>query len=153
MDPFPPNIQAQNFKLLDISGDAHELVNFRGRYVLINFWAMSCNVCKSEMTTLQSAYELLENEKFIVISIHAGDNIEGVLSTVKLNRITYPMLVDMDLRLGDWGIPILPTSFIVDPDGNIRYRAVGPRVWNSPFMIDFLQAMLDSNELKVSLYH
>ena len=37
----------------------HQLEEFRGKYVLVNFWAMSCNVCKSEMTTLQSAYELL----------------------------------------------------------------------------------------------
>ena len=150
MDLYPPDVQAENFKLFDISGDEHELNDFRGKFVLVNFWAMSCNVCKSEMTMLQSAYELLDSEKFIIVSIHAGDNIDGIQSIVKINKITYPMLVDVDLQLGDWGVPILPTSFIVDPDGNIRYRAVGTRVWNSPFMIDFLQSLLDSYELKLS---
>ena len=152
LDPYPPNVQAENFKLFDISGDKHELKDFHGKFVLVNFWAMSCNVCKSEMTTLQSAYELLDSEKLIIVSIHAGDDIEGVQSVVKLNKITYPVLVDIDLKLGSWGVPILPTSFIVGPDGNIRYRAVGTRVWNSPFMIDFLQSLLDSYELKLSKF-
>ena len=56
----------------------------------------------------------------------------------------------MDLTLGHWGIPILPTTFLVDPKGNILYRAVGSRVWNSPFMIDFLQGKLNGQKLKVS---
>ena len=150
MDPFPPNVQAKNFELYDLKGDKQKLSSFLGKYVLVNFWAISCNACKSEMTTLQDAYELLDDENFIVLSIHAGDDIEGASSVVKLNKITYPVLMDMDLTLGHWGIPILPTTFLLDPEGNILCRAVGSRVWNSPFMIDFLQGKLNSQKLKVS---
>jgi len=150
MDPFPPNVQAENFQLYDLAGNKQELVNFRGNYVLVNFWALSCNACKSEMTTLQDAYELLDDENLIVISIHAGDDVKGASSMVKINNITYLVLIDMDLALGHWGIPILPTTFLVDPEGNILYRAVGSRVWNSPFMIDFLQGKISSKKLKVS---
>ena len=150
MDPFPPNVQAENFELYDLSGNKQKLSNFRGKYVLVNFWAISCNACKSEMTTLQDAYELIDDENFIVLSIHAGDDVDGASSVVKLNNITYPVLMDMNLSLGHWGIPILPTTFLVDPEGNILYRAVGSRVWNSPFMIDFLQGKLDTQKLTVS---
>ncbi len=150
MDSYPPDFKAQNFSLFDVSGNKHELTDFRGKFVLVNFWALSCNVCKNEMTTLQSAYELINDEHFIVVSIHAGDDVEGARSVVNLNKITYPVLMDMDLQLGDWGIPILPTSFFVDPDGNILYRAVGTRVWNSPFMIDFIENVLKRYNLKVS---
>ena len=150
MDPFPPNVQAENFELYDLSGNKQKLSNFRGKYVLVNFWAISCNACKSEMTTLQDAYELIDDENFIVLSIHAGDDVDGAISVVKLNNITYPVLMDMNLSLGHWGVPILPTTFLVDPEGNILYRAVGSRVWNSPFMIDFLQGKLDSQKLTVS---
>jgi len=145
-EAYPPNVVAENFKLSDITGEMHELEDFRGKHVIINFWAMSCNICKSEMTTLQSAYELLDNENLAVISIHAGDPSDGVKSVLELNGIEYPVLFDVDLQLGEWGIPILPTSFIVSPKGNIRYRTVGTRVWNSPFMIDFMQGILDSDE-------
>jgi len=146
MEAYPPNYEAENFKLSDLTGNMHELEEYRGKHVIVNFWSMSCNVCKSEMTTLQSAYELLDREDLVIVSIHAGDPSEGVESVLKLNNVNYPVLFDIDLQLGDWGIPIMPTTFIVSPKGNIRYRAVGTRVWNSPFMIDFMQSILDSNE-------
>lgn len=150
MEAYPPNYEAKNFRLSDLAGEMHELEEYRGKHVLVNFWSMSCNVCKSEMTTLQSAYELLNREDLVIVSIHAGDPTEGVESVLKLNNINYPVLFDIDLQLGDWGIPIMPTTFIVSPKGNIRYRAVGTRVWNSPFMIDFMQGILDSDAPKPS---
>lgn len=145
MEAYPPNVVAENFKLVDIEGEMHELHEYRGKHVLINFWSMACNVCKSEMKTLQSAHELLDRDDLVIVSIHAGDPSEGVESVLKLNNISYPVLFDFDLQLGEWGIPIMPTSFIISPNGNIRYRAVGTRVWNSPFMIDFMQSILDSD--------
>lgn len=150
MEVYPPNYQAKNFKLSDLAGEMHELEDFRGKHVLVNFWSMSCNLCKSEMTTLQSAYELLDTEELVILSIHAGDPTDGVKSVLEINKITYPVLFDIDLQLSEWGIPIMPTSFIVSPEGDIRYRAVGTRVWNSPFMIDFMQSILNSDEPKSS---
>ena len=144
LEEYPPNVSAENFKLSDLAGDLHELEDYRGKLVLVNFWSMSCNVCKSEMTSLQSAYDLLERDDLVIISVHAGDPSEDVESVLKLNNIHYPVLFDLDLQLGDWGIPVLPTSFIVSPKGDVRYRAVGVRVWNSPFMIDFMKGLLDS---------
>ncbi|MEJ2115020.1 MAG: TlpA disulfide reductase family protein [Gammaproteobacteria bacterium] len=144
LEEYPPNVIAENIKLSDLAGDLHELEDYRGKLVLVNFWSMSCNVCKSEMTTLQSAYDLLERDDFVIISVHAGDPSEDVESVLKLNNIHYPVVFDLDLQLGDWGIPVLPTSFIVSPKGDVRYRAVGMRVWNSPFMIDFMKGLLDS---------
>ncbi len=151
MEPYPPNFAAENFQLPDIEGKKHSLNDFEGRFLLVNFWTMSCNVCKGEMTTLQSAYEILGEENLVVVSIHAGKKIDGAKSVVELNKITYPVLVDAELVMGHWGIPILPTTFLVDPIGNIRYRAVGTRVWNSPFMIDFLQAEINNSKNLVSV--
>jgi len=148
MNAYPPNYAAENFKLSDLKGKMHELEDFRGKHVLVNFWAMSCNVCKSEMTTLQAAYDLLDREDLVVLSIHAGAPSDGVESVLKLNDVHYPVLFDVDLQLGEWGVPILPTTFIVSPKGDIRYRAVGTRVWNSPFMIDFIQSILDSEGMQ-----
>lgn len=147
-DEYPPNVVAENFSLPDIQGAKHQLDEFRGKFVLVNFWAMSCNVCKSEMTTLQSAYELIDSDELAIVSIHAGNSYDGVEDVLNLNKVSYTVLFDTALQLGEWGIPILPTTFIVDPDGKIRYRAVGTRVWNSPFMIDFLQSLLDSDALQ-----
>ena len=144
MEVYPPNYEAKNFKLSDATGEMHELDDFLGKYVLVNFWSMSCNLCKSEMTTLQSAYELIDDEDLVVLSIHAGSSTDGVEDVLALNKVTYPVLFDVDLQLGDWGIPIMPTTFVVSPEGDVLYRAVGTRVWNSPFMIDFIKNIIDS---------
>jgi peroxiredoxin len=149
-EAYPPNVKAENFKLSDLDGEKHELTDYRGKHVIVNFWSMSCNLCKSEMTTLQSAYELIDNEDLVILSIHAGNSTDGVKSVLELNKVTYPVLFDVDLQLGEWGIPIMPTSFIVSPEGDIRYRVVGTRVWNSPFMIDFIKSIIDSNESQTS---
>ena len=149
-ESYPPNVKAENFKLSDLDGEKHELTDYRGKLVIVNFWSMSCNLCKSEMTTLQSAFELINNEDLVIISIHAGNSTDGVKSVLELNKVTYPVLFDVDLQLGEWGIPIMPTSFIVSPEGDIRYRMVGTRVWNSPFMIDFIKSIIDSNESQTS---
>lgn len=146
MDEYPPNVEAENFTLSDMQGVKHQLKDYRGKTVLVNFWAMSCNICKSELTTLQSAYELIDSDEFAIVSVHAGINFDGVEDVLKLSKITYDVLFDTALQLGDWGVPILPTTFIVDANGNIRYRAVGTRVWNSPFMVDFIQDVM-KNEL------
>ena len=143
-------LSRENFTLPDMQGDKHQLEEFRGKFVLVNFWAMSCNVCKSEMTTLQSAYELIDSDELAIVSIHAGNSYDGVEEVLALNKVSYTVLFDTALQLGEWGIPILPTTFVVDPKGNIRYRAVGTRVWNSPFMIDFLQSLLDSDAPKAA---
>lgn len=150
VEAYPPNVKAENFKLSDLTGDMHELSDFRGKYVLVNFWAMSCTVCKSEMTTLQSAQELIDRDNLAVISIHAGDSSDEVEAVLKLNGITYPVLFDVDLQLGSWGVPILPTTFLVTPEGDVRFRAAGTRIWNAPFMIDFMQGILDSNETQLT---
>lgn len=110
---------------------------------------MSCNVCKGEMTTLQSARDLMDNENFEVIFIHAGPNVEGAEAVLKSNHIVYPVLVDMDLQLGGWGTPILATTFLINPDGDISHRAGGSQAWNSPFMLDFLQSVKNNTDKEV----
>ena len=61
------------------------------------------------------------------------------------------MLMDMDLQLGHWGVPQLPTSYLVTPDGSFSYRAIGTRVWNSPYMVDFLREVMKGYKSTTSL--
>ena len=59
------------------------------------------------------------------------------------------MVMDMDLQMGHWGIPTLPTSYLITPDGSFAYRALGTRKWNAPQMVDFLREIFkDYDETK-----
>ena len=147
LDPMPPTMQAHEFTLPAISGENLTLSDLQGKFVLVNFWSTRCTVCRAELTTLQDLYDQMKaNSDFEILAIHAGSDIKGVQEQLKINSVTYPMLMDMDLEMGHWGIPTLPTSYLITPDGNFAYRALGTRVWNSPSMVDFLREIFRDYE-------
>jgi len=148
LDPMPRTMPAHEFELPDLTGKQHRLSDYQGKFVLINFWATSCTICRAELTTLQDMQHILSKEghaeaQLEVLAIHAGDDLKGVEELMELSPVSYPMLMDMDLTMGNWGIPTLPTSYLVTPDGMFAYRVLGTRVWNSPNMIDFLHEIFD----------
>ena len=152
LDPMPLTMMAQDFTLPAVNGEELTLKEYRGNFVLVNFWSTECVVCRAELTSLEDLYDQLRKDyKFEVIAIHAGPDVEGVAELMDLSPVSYQMLMDMELQMGHWGIPQLPTSYLVTPDGNFFYRAVGTRVWNAPYMVDFLREVMNGYESATSL--
>lgn len=144
LDPMPRTMSAHEYNLPDLAGKKHKLSDLKGKFVLINFWATSCTICRAELTTLQDMYDQLRHDsEFEIVAIHAGDDLQGVEELLALSPVSYSMLMDMDLELGHWGIPTLPTTYLITPDGMFSYRALGTRVWNAPNMIDFMHQIFD----------
>lgn len=147
MDPMPHKPDAPGFKLPDIKGEVRDFSEFAGKHVLVNFWTTTCLPCVREMAALHHQRELLQSEGLEIVAIHAGpDKDGGIAEFLETNPVTFPILIDSDLEMGDWGIPALPTTYMVDPDGKLLYRAVGDRNWAAPVMTDFLQSVLDRYE-------
>ena len=152
LDPMPPTMVAQDFSLPSISGNKQTLGQLKGSYVLVNFWSTDCLICVAELSALQDLYDQLhEKHKFEIVAIHAGPKLQQVNDLLKTNPVTYKVLMDNKLEMGDWGIPQLPTSYLVTPEGNFAYRAVGTRVWNAPYMVDFLHKVMKGYESATSL--
>ena len=87
----------------------------------------------------------MDNSKFIVLGIHVGPGPDNITNYLKLNPVSFPILVDMDLEY-DWGVPGLPTTFLISPKGEMLYRAVGKREFSSPDMKNFFTKIVkDSN--------
>ena len=144
LDPMPRTMKAQNFTLPNTQGDDVSLTDFEGKFVLVNFWSTECTICRAELTTMQDLYDQMSNDgRLEIIAIHAGNDVKGVVEQMEINPVSYPMLIDMDLQMGHWGIPTLPTTYLVTPDGSFAYRVLGVRVWNSPSMVDFLREVFD----------
>ena len=145
LDAMPRTMVAKNFTLPYSSGGEFSLSEFKGSFVLVNFWSTECTICRAELTVLEDLKEQLakENLKLEIVAIHAGPDVIGVNEQLELNPVSYAMVMDMDLELGHWGIPRLPTSYVLTPKGNFAYRAVGSRIWNSPQMIDFLKLIFE----------
>ncbi len=147
LDAMPRTMIAQDFTLPTVSGEALTLNDLKGKFVLVNFWSTKCTICRAELTTLEVLYDELKEENILeIVTIHAGPDLAGVNELLEISPVSYPMVMDADLTMGHWGIPSLPTSYLVTPDGNFAYRAVGSRLWNSPPMINFLREIFADYE-------
>ncbi len=143
MDPMPAAKPAPDFNLMGMDGETHTLEDLKGKFVLVNFWATWCNPCKVEMPLLEKLHQTLKSEKFTVLGLHVGPGPENIEEFQKLMPISFPIYVDMDLEV-NWGVPGLPTTFLMDPEGKLIYRAVGKREFASDEMVNFLKSQIES---------
>ena len=143
MDPMPAANPAPDFNLMGMDGKTHTLEDLKGKFVLVNFWATWCNPCKVEMPLLEKLHQTLKSEKFTVLGLHVGPGPENIEEFKKLMPISFPIYVDMDLEV-NWGVPGLPTTFLMNPEGKLIYRAVGKREFASDEMVNFLKNQIES---------
>ncbi len=133
---------APDFTLPDRDGQPWSLAQARGQVLLINFWATWCEPCRREMPALNRLHEAMAGTGFQVIGIHVGPSQE-IGQFLEETPVSFPILIDADLALADWNVPMLPATFLIDAQGQARYWAIGEREWDSPGAVEFFTAALD----------
>ena len=148
LDAMPRTMVAQNFKLPYSTSGEFSLDEYKGHFTIVSFWSTKCAACRADLSFLEDLKSQLAEQdiKLNVVAVHAGDDVDGVNEQIEISPVSYAMVMDMDLELGHWGIPTLPTTYVLTPDGNFAYRALGSRLWNSPQMIDFLKRVFEDYE-------
>lgn len=151
---------APNFKYKDISGKEVSLADFRGKTVLLNFWATWCVPCVVEMPALERLYKTYKEQKFEVVAINVDPpkSLEKVKQFVSNQGLTFPMLLDPDLSLPpQYGLTGFPESFFVDPSGRFmalldpqtkktELRILGDKPWDAPSYISAVGELLRKSE-------
>ncbi len=124
---------APDFSLLDIHDKTHNLSDYRGRVVLLNFWATWCGPCRIEMPSLQALYEDYGRDKFEVLAVAADvDGKPQVAPFINRLRLTFPALIDADARVQErYYVNAFPMTYVLDKDGVVVYKFVGFFDWNS----------------------
>jgi peroxiredoxin len=149
MMPVADRPAAPDFALKDIDGKLRRLSENRGKVVLVNFWATWCPPCRREMPSMQRAWKQLKGENFEMLAINVGedeDTIFGFTFSTGV-ELTFPILLDRDAQvIKAWPVIALPTSFIVDPQGRIVYRAVGGREWDDPELLKKIRELMPRTE-------
>ena len=120
-------IPAPDFTLTDQYGETHTLSDYQGKTVFLNFWATWCGPCKMEMPDIQALYEEWdENAGDLVVLGVAGPGIgregsaEDITAFLEANGYTYPVVMDDTGTLFyQYGISAYPTTFMIDPEGNV----------------------------------
>lgn len=123
----PSNNKAPEFNLQDLNGKNVKLSDFKGKVVIINFWATWCPPCKAEIPDFIELYKTYQKKGLVILGI-ALDNKSKVEKFVKDNNVNYPILLgDQEVSNLYGGITGIPTTFIVDRKGNIKNVYVGLR--------------------------
>lgn len=122
---------APDFVLKDLNGKAIKLSDFRGKVVLLNFWATWCDVCVEEMDGLNKVYRDMKTKGFVVIAVSIDQSKKSVSDFVKFKGLEFPVLLDpeKEVYFDKYAVFGLPTSFLIDKKGNIRERYIGEEDW------------------------
>jgi peroxiredoxin len=137
---------APDFAVPDLAGQAVRLSAFRGRVVLVNLWTTWCPPCREEMPSMERLYQRLRDRGFALLAVSQDEGGAAVVEPfVRQLGLTFPILVDPEQQVGGrfhvWGYP---ESFLVDREGRIVERIIGPRDWAGPEQVAAVERLLDA---------
>lgn len=136
---------APALKLKDLEGKMHDLAQFKGRVVLINFWATWCPPCRREMPSMERLSQAFKGKPFVVLAVDVGEDADTIDAfTSQLDTTpTFPILLDTRSHtMQAWKVAGLPTTFLVDKQGRIVSSAIGGREFDHPEIVKTIRGLL-----------
>jgi peroxiredoxin len=139
-------VPAPDFTLENMDEEKHNFGDYRGKVVLLNFWATWCPPCRREMPSMERLYQKFNGENFTVIAINqmeTGDHVFAYTGQLDVDP-TFTILFDKDSKVSQaYNVKGLPTSYLIDKKGVIRYRAIGGREFDHPEVEKQIKALME----------
>jgi thiol-disulfide isomerase/thioredoxin len=111
--------------------------------VLINFWATWCEPCRQEMPSIQRLRDRLTGKPFTVLAVNVDEPEARIRQFLRQTGLDLPVVLDQNKAVTrNWGVRYLPVSFVVGPDGRVRYRVVGDIEWDSDAVTGAISQLL-----------
>jgi len=138
------DLNAPGFLLSDPSGKTYTLSELKGSVVFINFWATWCPPCNEEMPSVQNLYNgFKDNKEFRMVTILYKDDYDKAMAYLRQNNYTLPVLIDREGKAAKaYGVTGVPETYIVDKQGVLRQKVIGPADWNSTEVDSFISNLL-----------
>lgn len=136
-------VPAYQFKSITSAGKAVALADFRGKVVFVNFWATWCIPCLREMPAMERLNRKMKGRPFKMLAVNMQEDKEIIARYSKKHGLTFDMVLDTNGEIaGNYAADKLPLTYLLNKNGDIVKRAVGPREWDSQQAIDLLLKMM-----------
>jgi len=143
LSPLPKPFAAPDFTLQGEDGKTYRLSDYRGKVVVLNFWATWCPPCRYEMPSMERAHRKVQGENIVLLAVDVGESEDKVFEFTGQFPVTFPLLLDIDgAVIQKYPVIGLPTTFVIDPRGIITHRAIGSREWDDEKMLAPLRKLL-----------
>jgi cytochrome c biogenesis protein CcmG/thiol:disulfide interchange protein DsbE len=117
--------------LKDLEGASQSLQAYRGKVVILNFWATWCEPCRDEMPSFNKLRRSFEGRPVAVLAVNVGEGEGRIGEFLRKVPVEFPVLLDRDAKASrDWKVRLMPTTFIIGRDGRVRYSYAGERDWD-----------------------
>lgn len=142
LTPLAKPYAAPAFALRAEDGTTHRLADYRGKVVVVNFWATWCPPCRYEMPSMERAYQKIKRDDIVLLAINVGESEDEIFEFTGRYPVTFPLLLDRDgAVISRYRVIGLPTTFVIDPRGRVTHRAVGGREWDDPALLAELRRL------------
>lgn len=142
LEPYTADNITPSLKLLDLEGREHNLDQYKGQVVLVQFWATYCTPCRKEMPSMNKLMQKMGKTPFKILAVNMGETRDEVQTFVQAVKPAFTILMDTEGQsIADWRVFAAPSNFIVGPDGKIRYTLFGGVEWDSDALVAQLKAI------------
>jgi peroxiredoxin len=133
-----------DMELIDTKQNKVNLAELKGSVVFIHFWATWCEPCIDELPSMETLFKRFStNPHFKLITVLFKDDRKKVIRYMEENGYTFPVYVNPDGSAAKkFGITGVPETFIIDKNGVLRDKMIGPEQWDSPIIVGMLQSMI-----------
>jgi len=130
--PWPVKVDTPKIEAIDLQGKAWTTAELLGKVVVLNFWATWCAPCKDELPTLQTLHDISDNQT-VVLTINVREPAARASRYMQSTGMTFPVISDAKGELAKrWGVTVYPTTILIAPNGQARWRVVGDVDWSGP---------------------
>ncbi|MFQ5330407.1 MAG: TlpA disulfide reductase family protein [Thermodesulfobacteriota bacterium] len=138
-------VEAPAFTLTDVDGRERSLDDFKGKVILLNFWATWCAPCRDELPAMEALWRRFEGKGFTIVAV-AGDRgkMHRVGEFCKMNDVTFTVFLDPTGKVRkEYEVSALPTSYLIGRDGKIVGKIMGAREWDSSEAVRLVANLLE----------
>lgn len=127
-----PPVLAPDFIISNLINNSISLSDLKGKVIFLNFWASWCGPCTQEMPSIESLYQKTKDNNIEILTVNLGESKESIQEYIKKNSFNFSVIPDTNNEIAAiYGVRSIPTTYIIDTNGNIIAGKLGAHEWDN----------------------